>query len=195
MISAAIICLNEEKLIARCIYNVMWADEVVIIDGGSLDRTKDIIRDSFFNDKKVRWYNNTFRRHFGDQKNLAISMCKGDWIFVLDADETIEDGLVEELKSIATEKNEYDAVNIPRKNFIDGMITDAYPDYQSRFFRNFCRYIYPVHEELVGWRKTCYTEHHILHYKSNDRFNDQQRYYRKIISEMGNKFRRPHENW
>ena len=194
MISVAMIVLNEEQLIARCIKALSWADEIVIVDGGSSDKTVDIIKKlkSLY---EVRLYQKAFTGHFGDQKNFAISLTSGDWIFIVDADEIMEPGLISELKSIAVDNNMYDAVAIPRKNFINGIQTTAYPDYQFRFFRAFCRYIYPVHEELIGHRSLYFAKHHIIHHKTNEKQKMQNDYYGHNRKTLTRFYRERHEEW
>ena len=174
MISSVAIVQNEEKLVRSCVKILDWTDDIVVLDGGSVDRTVEILKS--IENPKLRVIKNKFKGHFGDQKNTAISQTKGDWVFVLDADETIEKGLIEELKEAAKSKK-YDVVYIPRKNYIDGELTEAYPDYQLRFFRAYCRYIYSVHEELVGWKRSYIAKKHILHYKTNERQESQNVFY------------------
>lgn len=188
-ISGTIICQNEDTLIEKCIEQLNWVDEIVVIDGGSVDKTLDILKSIKEKDKRVQVYKVPFNGHFGDQKNIAIMKCSGDWIFNLDADELLEPELQKELIEIAKE-NKVELVRIPRHNFIDSSYQDgAYPDYQSRFFRSFCRYIYPVHEELVGWRTKTEAKHHIIHQKSAGRYNQQQNLYKKLVLEKKNQLR------
>lgn len=194
MISAVVICLNEEKLIEQCISNLLWTDEIVVIDGGSVDKTLVLLK-KMKDEGIVRLYKKPFDGHFGDQKNLGISLANGDWVFVFDADEIMEPELSDELKSIAVEKNQYDAVAIPRKNFTNGIPVDPYPDLQFRFFRNYCRYLYAFHEELIGYRRLYTAKNHILHYKSQERYNLQQERYRRLKSSHKSKLRLPHEDW
>ena len=193
MISSAIICLNEQDLIEQAIKECGWTDEIIIVDGGSVDNTLEIINKMKEADDRIKVYRSPFRGHFGDQKNLALSLCSHRWIFLLDADETLEEGLVEELKSIDVKSNRFDAVQIPRINYVDEKRTQVYPDYQYRFFRNFCRWIYPIHEELIGYRTLYTAEHYLRHYKTSIRYDSQQVFYDDIKSRLASKFRSPHE--
>lgn len=196
MISGVMICQNEEELIKQALEQLYWVHEIIIIDGGSMDRTVDIIK--HFRERNpipaVRMFRNNFNGHFGDQKNFGIALAQYPWTFVLDADETIETGLIKEIKDVANSKK-YDAIAIPRKNFLNGEMTEHYPDYQYRCFRSFCRYIYPVHEELVGCRRMYVAKNHIIHSKTPQRFNYQQRNYQDIIGRMPYKFRMTYEEW
>jgi len=193
MISAAVICQNEEMYIAKCLNQLWWVDEIVVVDGGSRDNTIPILR-KMKTSMNLKIFQNLFKDHFGDQKNLAISLTTGDWVMVFDVDEEIELDLVEELKTIAIRDNIYDAVAIPRKNYLDDEPTNVYPDYQYRFFRSYCRYIYPVHEELVGYRNLYTATNHLLHYKTGDRYAFQQNFYERVKL-IKNRMRLPHEEW
>lgn len=184
MVSGVVICQNEQAIIQTCLEQLHWVNEIIVVDGMSTDNTVDKIQE--FKDKSsygsnIRLFRAPFTGHFGDQKNLGISKVRNPWTFVLDADETIEEGLPEELKQMA-ESRKFDSVNIPRKNYIAQVITEVYPDYQARFFRSYCRYIYAQHEELVGTRKVGVSKNHILHYKSIRRNDRQQDYYRENVS-------------
>jgi len=151
MISSIVITQNEEHNIRNCLENLHWVDEIVIVDGGSTDGTIDIIK-KFQESLPIKLFNKKFDGHFANQKNLAIQLAQHHWVLCLDSDETLEAHVAQKLVEIHND-SPCDAVNIPRKNYLDDEFqADAYPDYQARFFRSFCRYIYPVHEELVGFR-------------------------------------------
>ena len=85
-ISAVIICRNEEKKIERCLNSVTWADEILVIDAESSDKTQAICLDS-----NQPWANqirllSRAWTGFRDQRNYAIQTACHDWIFVIDAD-------------------------------------------------------------------------------------------------------------
>lgn len=91
-LSAVVITLNEEKRIERCLRSLAFADEIVVVDSGSTDRTRDIARGL---GAKV------FERRFDDfssQKNFAVSCASGEWIFSVDADETVSPVLAAEVR-------------------------------------------------------------------------------------------------
>jgi len=132
-ISVVINTLNEEKNIALAIKSVReFADEVVVVDMHSEDKTCEVAESL---GAKVF----TFERksYVEPARNFAISKASGDWIFILDADERATPQLLAKLKKIVKE-NQYDFVNIPRKNLIFGKwIRHSlwWPDYNIRFFR------------------------------------------------------------
>ena len=83
LLSVAIITLNEEANLARTLASVSWADEIIVVDSGSTDRTAEIARS--FNARVIEhlWPG------FAAQKNFALAQCTGDWILSLDADEEL----------------------------------------------------------------------------------------------------------
>lgn len=84
-ITAAIITFNEEKNIARCIESLLpVADEILIVDSFSKDRTKEIA----LSHPKVRFIENPFEGHI-QQKNIALQGAKNEWVLSLDADEAL----------------------------------------------------------------------------------------------------------
>ena len=87
-LSVVIITFNEEKNIARCIDSVRnVADEIVVVDSYSKDRTREICLN-----KGVRFIENAFEGHI-QQKNFALSLASFDYVLSLDADEMLSDEL------------------------------------------------------------------------------------------------------
>ncbi|MBV9888705.1 MAG: glycosyltransferase family 2 protein [Acidobacteria bacterium] len=81
-ISACLITLNEEANLARALASLAGvADEIVVIDSGSSDRTEEIARQYGANFVVHDWIN------YGEQKNFAAETATNDWIFSMDADE------------------------------------------------------------------------------------------------------------
>ena len=91
-LSIAMISLNEEANLARTLESVRWADEIIVVDSGSRDRTVEIAQ-SF--GAKTSYH--AFGGH-GEQKNVALDLCTSDWIFLLDADEVLTPELQQQLK-------------------------------------------------------------------------------------------------
>ncbi|HUQ50475.1 MAG TPA: glycosyltransferase family 2 protein [Terriglobales bacterium] len=118
-LSVAIITKNEEANIRRTLESVKWADEIVIVDSGSTDRTCDIAREFGAKVFVEGW------KGFAAQKNSAIDKCSGDWILSLDADEEVSADLATELKgallpddSIFTERALKNADSLDRVELI-----------------------------------------------------------------------------
>lgn len=131
-LSVAIITKNEEANLPRTLESVRWANEIVVVDSGSTDRTVEIA--SAFGAKVSReeW------RGFGKQKNLAIEHCTGDWVLSLDADEVVSKALAQEIKQLLEKTPEVDAYFVPRRNLFLGrwMKHGGYwPDPKLRLFR------------------------------------------------------------
>lgn len=144
------IVLNEEIYLPRTLNSVVdYVDEIVIVDGGSHDKTQEIAKS--FNAKVVtrKWDFN-----LEPQCNLGIESCSNTWIFNLDADEIPSRSLKAGLRELAeiNERNGVCAVGIPRLNFIDGRLVKSPGfkglDFQYRLFRKNLRFRKRVHCEL-----------------------------------------------
>ena len=166
-LSIALITYNEEKNISRTLESVKWADEIVVVDSGSTDGTAAICREYGAKVVHQDWLG------FARQKNLAIDRTSGDWVLSLDADEPIEPGLEQEIRSIITSPQPLDGYRIPRKTFFLGkQIRHGgwYPDYNLRLFRKgrgrFEERI--VHEAIRVQGRIGNTEHAILHHAYPD---------------------------
>ena len=180
-ISAVIITLNEEEYIQKCLDNVKdHVDEVVVIDGGSIDRTQTICKDN-----GCRVITNIFDGHFGDQRNFGIINSKGRWILSIDADETFDEEFFIELPKLINQEDVTDAYKFPRRNYIDNIYDEEhYPDFQTRLYRRYCRWILPAHEELVGCKHLVESSYHIIHTKQSERHHERNFYYDKVITEI-----------
>lgn len=96
-----ILTLNEAHRIARCIQSASFADQVVVIDSGSEDRTREIAQEM---GAQVHLYADW--RGFAEQRNRLMAHVKADWIFFLDADEVIPPGLQDEIRAaVASSEN------------------------------------------------------------------------------------------
>ena len=131
-LSVAIITFNEEANLARTLASVQFADEIVVVDSGSTDRTLEIAR-SF--DAKIipsPW------KGFAAQKNTAIESCTGTWILSLDADEELTPELQTEIRALLRGNPSADAYLLRRRNlFLNRWIRHGgyYPDPKLRLFR------------------------------------------------------------
>ncbi|WP_317891083.1 glycosyltransferase family 2 protein [Edaphobacter bradus] len=131
-LSVAIITLNEEKNIARTLASVGFADEVILVDSGSTDRTVEIARS--MNAKVIQepW------KGFAAQKNFAIEQCTGTWVLSLDADEELTSELQTEIRALLRGKPDAEAYMLRRRNlFLNRWIRHGgyYPDPKLRLFR------------------------------------------------------------
>lgn len=132
-ISVVINTLNEEGNVERVIRSVDWADEIIVCDMYSEDKTVEIAKKlgaKIFFHKKEGFVE--------PARNFAISKASNEWILLLDADEVLFKTLSERLVEIATKMQQIDYVKLPRKNLIFGHFMQGalwWPDYNIRFFR------------------------------------------------------------
>ena len=130
-VSVTIITLDEAEHIGPAIDSAAWADEILVVDSGSSDRTVEIARGKGARVLTRAWTG------YVDQKNYAASQAAHDWIFSLDADERIPATLAAEIKSILAGEPPYRGYRVPRVTFHLGRwirTTDFYPDYQLRLY-------------------------------------------------------------
>lgn len=220
-IGLAMIAQNEKIHIPASIsqfYHVV--DDIVVVDGGSTDETV-----MWAERMGARVIYRPFDNDFSAQKNFAIEQLETDWVYLHDPDERLEPPALEILPMLATylgqqflasakilpdNENEFDCFGFARKNFIDGVQTTVYPDYQYRFFKNYCRFEGKVHEKIIRFEnrtevdyerpaaaKPSEKEHedatveqiftfdqtsrfNILHYKSSIKQQEQNNMYSKI---------------
>ncbi len=124
-----------------------FADEVVVVDGGSSDRTVDIARAA-----GARVITHSDWAGFGRQKNRALDACTGEWVLSIDADERVPPGLRDEIIS-ALRNPAFDVYEMPRRSFYCGRFmrhSGWWPDHVRRLFRRGSARFSdaPVHESL-----------------------------------------------
>lgn len=174
------IVLNEEAFIATALKNVSpFVDEIIVVDGGSKDGTLQIV--SKF--KKVKVIQNAWPENFSEQRNISLKHATKDWVLVMDADEVYEKKLLVELQKLSKNNIGIDAFAFPRKNYIDGKLTSAYPDRQTRFFmrKPKIKYERKLHEQVVGFRRIASPmDLHIIHKKTSTRQAVQDKRYKAM---------------
>lgn len=147
-LSVAIITKNEEQNIRDCLASVTFAEQVVVVDSGSTDKTLEIASEFGCDIYREGWYG------FGAQKQLAIDKCHQPWVLVLDADERIPEETKKAITDIVRSKDVRAAgFSFPRKNFFQGRwIRHAgwWPDRVTRLFRREAGRMtqVPVHEAV-----------------------------------------------
>ena len=173
-ITATIIVFNEEHNIAEVCESVKWADEIVIVDSNSTDKTLEIA--SNYTDK-------IFQREFKgykDKHEFADSMATGDWIFWIDADERVSPELASSIAEVrnTTDENRSNGYTLGRRTFyLKRWIKHSgwYPDLQMRLYRKSGSYwdgiaphqtaridgnIGHVNGDLLHYTKQNLSEHH-----------------------------------
>ena len=131
-LSVAIVALNEESNLGRVLASVRWADEIVVVDSGSTDRTCEIAREH-----QARVIIEPWRGYTG-QKNYALELCTKQWVLSLDADEEVSPELAEEIRGILAGSGSLEGYSMPRKNLFLGRWMKHggfYPDSKLRLFR------------------------------------------------------------
>ena len=113
-LSVAIVAMDEEANIGRTLASVRWADEIVLVDSGSKDRTSDIAREYGAKVVLEPW------RGYVAQKQYAIDLCTKDWVLLLDADEEVSPGLAEEIRGVLKDPAAANGYRLPRKNLFLG---------------------------------------------------------------------------
>src|SRR3990167_5913953 len=138
---------NEEDKISRCLESIKWADEIVIVDGYSTDKTLDIAKD--YGAKIVQ---NRFDGNFDKERNLGIDNSSADWILQLDADEVVTPELRRDIELVLSDDKPFVAYKFRRKNYFFGhfMRYGGWYHYSLHFFkRGKARYKGKIHETLI----------------------------------------------
>jgi glycosyltransferase involved in cell wall biosynthesis len=184
-LSVVIITLNEEANLARTLQSVAWADEIVVVDSGSTDRTREIA-ESF----RARFYVEPWRG-FAAQKNFALGKASGDWILSLDGDEEVEPALADEIRMTLSSTPPVSGFWIPRKNFFLGRWIrhgGFYPDPKLRLFRRGAGQFEDrlVHEDARVTGPTAKLKNHLLHhaYPTLDSYLDHMNRYSSLGAQM-----------
>lgn len=146
-ISAVVRTFNEELNIRDCLESVTWADEIVVIDAFSTDRTVEIARE--YTDKVVL---NKWEGHI-PQSVFAVEQTSNLWIFHIDSDERVTTELRDELLAVKLNETTCDAFDMPRRHwFMKRWINHSgwYPDRNIRLFRkDRCRWGgYEPHDKI-----------------------------------------------
>jgi glycosyltransferase involved in cell wall biosynthesis len=132
VLSVTLITLNEEQNIRDCLESVGFADEIILVDSGSRDRTLEIAGEF-----PVQIFNEPWQG-FSGTKNSAQEKARGDWILNIDADERVSPELRAEIQHLLKEGTDCAGFKIPRRNYFCGQWIRHggwYPNYQLRLYR------------------------------------------------------------
>lgn len=166
-LTVVVITRNEEKNLEACLESARFADEIVVVDDGSTDRTVEIA--SKFTDK-------VFSRRMeneGIHRNWAYAQSKNDWVLSLDADERVSENLRQEITELLSGKPQFKAYGIPRQNHIgDYWLRHGgeYPAQQTKLFlKNEFKYEEAeVHPRALMEGDTGFLTGDIVHYSHQD---------------------------
>lgn len=189
-LSAVVITYNEEANITECLQSLAFADEIIVIDSNSADKTVEYARK--FTDNIISVENTPY----GLKRNIGIDKAKGEWILWLDADERVTPELEAEIQGTIADNAAMNAYYINRKSFfITKFIKHCgwYPDYTLRLFKRSTGIKFNdnlVHEKAVYNGSTGRLKNDILHY--TDRtfehyFNKMNNYTTLSAQELFNK--------
>ena len=162
-ITATIITLNEERNIARALESLRCADEILIVDSGSVDRTIELAEKLGARVYEGGW------RGFAGQKNWAAEQARNDWILSLDADEALSEALEAEIWNLKKVGPQFDAYTMPRMaRYLGRWILHSgwYPDRKVRLYnRNKARWVGDyVHESVEVTGRLGHLESNLLHF-------------------------------
>lgn len=179
-VSAMMIVKNERAHIERCIANLDWADEIVIVDTGSIDGTAEclqlLVSDEIHPDGavvpytgKVKYFEYEWKDDFSAARNFAKGKCTGDWVFWMDADDLLPERTVASLRKFPWSGRKMGISNPGAHKMMCVEYRDGMPvgqTLQTRLFRNIpmVQWRDPIHEtvdaslkelglSVVGWRK------------------------------------------
>lgn len=159
-LSVVVICLNEEANIERCLNSVQWADQVLLYDSGSSDKTMMIAQSLGAEIIQGPWLG------FGPTKHQAARLAKHDWILSIDADEVVSTDLMNEIQDYTLDENV--AYKLPRlSNYLGHLVRFGgwYPDYQVRLFnRKHSQWNQNIIHEKVEGPKLQRLNHPLHHY-------------------------------
>lgn len=170
-ISATIIAFNEAGNIRDACQSLAWADEIVVVDSGSTDQTREIAEDCGARVITRDWPG------FAAQKQFAAEQAANDWVFSLDADERVSDELKASIAKLRDEDEDKlaDGYRIPRRSFYQGRWIKGggwYPDWQLRLYRKSRGHWQPrhIHEsvKLNSAARVAKLSGDILHYTARD---------------------------
>lgn len=170
-ISVVLAVYNEEENLRATLESAKdLAWEIVIVDGGSTDKTLDIAGD--FNAKIIQTNNPP---NFHINKNKAIDASSGDWVLQLDADEVVTKELAKEIKQVTSKTHEINGYWIPRRNYFLGRFLKKggqYPDYTLRLYKKGKGRLpaKDVHEQAIVSGKVGYLKHDLLHLRDKKFF-------------------------
>jgi glycosyltransferase involved in cell wall biosynthesis len=136
-ITAVILARNEEKMIGDALDSVAFCDEIIVIDNGSIDATKET------SEKKNAKVHSLKSNDFSELRNFGLNKAESEWVLYLDADERIDGELKDSIKNIVSTDTKYAAYYLRRKNFYFGKHEWPKIEKMERLFKK---------EKLKEWR-------------------------------------------
>lgn len=192
-----------QRLVYFLLHNKREEDEIIILWDESKQSiaVEDYLRSNSVNPGLFVWYGSKFNGDFAEWKNKAKSLCNGDYIFFIDADELPHEYLVNNLHNLLEQNPTVELFLVPRENYVEGITQEHldkwgwrvdelnrinYPDIQGRIVKHTKEIVWQgkVHERLVGTKNYAYlpTETHwsLIHAKTIKKQEQQNSYYNTL---------------
>ncbi|MBI3011911.1 MAG: glycosyltransferase [Candidatus Omnitrophica bacterium] len=148
-LSVVVLTRNEEARIARCLAHVSWADEIIVVDGESTDRTAEICRRV-----GATVISRPFSGSFAEERNAGLEAATGDWVLQLDADDVVTPAMREEVtRVLCQDDGRYDVYKFRRRSVFLGhrLAFGAWTHYLPHLVRRkTVRYAGRVHEHPIA---------------------------------------------
>lgn len=181
-ITVVVMAYNEEENISDCLSSASFADEILVIDSGSQDKTDEIAQ-SF----GARILQRPLNNDYAAQRNFAIKNSTHDWIMMLDADERITRSLATEIRQLVTENSNVCALISRENHFKEGRVLHGVlrPDLVERIFKKEgASYEGCVHERLRTSAPKIKLSGRLIHfpYKNWETHLNKMNYYTTLLA-------------
>ena len=206
MISFAITTKNEGEYIQNLLSQLVpfceqTKDEIVVVDDYSTDEFTVALLDAYATGGEIKLIKHALNNNFAEHKNFLTQQCSGDYIFQVDADETLHTNLLTYIHDLIEHNPQIDLFAIPRVNVVTGLTDEdivkwgwqvneygwnCWPDFQMRLYRNHpdIRWEGKVHERIVGYETMAplpdEEEWALYHIKDIDRQRLQNEFYSQL---------------
>ena len=180
-LTALIITLNEEKNIRELLHNLDFADEIIVVDSFSTDKTLEILKDF----KNVKVYQHIFK-NFSEQRNIAINYATNNWILFIDGDERITNELREEIQETLQSNSTKRGYFLKRKFYFFNEpvnYSGLQSDKNLRLFKKEnAKYHGIVHEKLNFNDNVGVLNNYLIHYSyaHHEHFKEKVFYYNRL---------------
>jgi glycosyltransferase involved in cell wall biosynthesis len=205
-ISFAITTHNEGEYIQNLLSQLVpfceqTGDEIVVVDDYSTDEFTVALLDAYATGGEIKLIKHALNNNFAEHKNFLTQQCSGDYIFQVDADETLHTNLLTYIHDLIEHNPQIDLFAIPRVNVVTGLTDEdiakwgwrvneqgwvMFPDYQTRVYRNHAdiKWEGKVHERIVGYKNMAplpdEEEWALYHIKDIDRQRLQNEFYSQL---------------
>ena len=163
-VSAVLVCFDEEENVERCLQSLAWADEIIVVDSFSQDRTVELSR---------KYTNKIFQREWSgmvQQRAYAVSLAQNEWVFAIDADEVVTETLRDDVLTRLSEgKKQKNGYYVKRHSYYMGRWINHggwYPDFKLRLFRKDKAYVggENPHDKCFVQGRTAKLKGEMIHY-------------------------------